>query len=109
MPPEEAVEYLLAVIDEITMSPQDEIDDALVGKIPRKSRAALGVLLQRKGRIVSKEQILAVAYAGMYADYPGDPKTAASTLIKRARRGLHPSIEIEAVWGIGFRLIDSPA
>lgn len=104
MPPHEAVEYLLDVIDMALPQPQDL--DAVYAIVPAASRQearVFGVLLRNLDRVMSGDTLWNAATF--------ERKRAGSRLIsiiicnlRRKLRETDADYRIETVWGTGYRL-----
>ena len=70
--------------------------------LTKKELDILGLLLENKGRVFSREHLLSSLWG---YDYDGDTRTVDSH-IKRLRAKLdavpHPDWQIKTVWGVGY-------
>ncbi len=71
-------------------------------KLPPKERAVLGLLLRRRGQVVSKDDFAAAGWQGQAMS-----DESLARCISQVRRALRPlGLQVEVLYGLGYRLQD---
>jgi len=71
-------------------------------KLPPKERAVLGLLLRRRGQVVSKDEFAAAGWQGQEMS-----DESLARCVSQVRRALRPlGLQVETLYGLGYRLHD---
>lgn len=105
MPPREAVDYLLGVVEAlIEAAPGRHHPTDLWAHFPIVERRVVQALYEARGGLMSRDRLMAAVYYDRAIDEVPDDKII-DIWVCKIRKKLPDGVAIETVWGRGWRMV----